>query len=288
MKYDIKKHKDEIITGIIKNLVWVPIAALIPIGNRLLNILLINYFTGSQNYKFQDLVSLFCFILSVSAIIFCIILYKKIIKAPMQEESSDETEKVESEKPTISSDFRFSSIVAELTFDDDRKNITSTIDYKMTVLTGSLTELERQLIWTGTEYKGTRLVQMNGDYELVDSTRTSSPYTYKIVFNAEKKRGDIVEFKTETSVVDGKLEMIPMYSFMAKYQIDKLVLRIIAPKRMIKDVTHSVYADTAKGICVEKPQSIPAENIRNLVRYTYEIVNPSLLYNYFIEWKFTN
>lgn len=280
-KYNIKEHKDEIITSIIKNLIWAPIAALIPIGYNLINTLYLNIKNGSDLFTVSNILIAICLLLSVTSIIICIKLSCKYRKKSSSEDPS-------SIQDSISSDFRFSTIVAELIFDDNRINITSTIDYNMTVLAESVTELKRDLIWSGAKYKGTKLVEMNGAYDLIDSDRESSPFPYIIAFNTEKKRGDLITCKTETQVVDENYNMMPVYSFMVKYQIDKLVLRVIAPKGMIKNVKQAVYADRAKEIQVKQPVNIVPEYIRNLVRYTYEIDMPSLLYNYFIEWEFTN
>ncbi len=280
-KYNIKEHKDEIITSIIKNLIWAPIAALIPIGYNLINTLCLNIKNGSDFFTASNILITICLLLSVTSIIICIKLSCNYRKKSINEEPS-------SVQDSISSDFRFSSIVAELSFDDNRKDITSTIDYNMTVLAESVTELKRDLIWSGAKYNGTKLVKKDGEYDLIDSDRESSPFPYTIAFNTEKKRGDFITFKTETHVVDENYNMMPVYSFMVKYQIDKLVLRVIAPKGMIKNVKQAVYADRAKEIQVKKPVNIVPEYVRNLVRYTYEIETPSLLYNYFIEWEFTN
>lgn len=284
-KFNISEHKDEIILHIIKNLIWIPIAAIIPLVNKLLNILRDNIIIHSEYITFSNILIVISVLLSAISIITSIYLLKKNNKAINKEVNS---EKIDNKKEEISCDYRFSSIVAELTFDDNRKNITSTIAYKMTVLAESVNELKRDIVWSGSKYNGTKLTNKNGDYELLDSDRNHSPYPYSIVFNSEKKRGDKIEFTTETSVVDENLDMLPQYSFMAKYQIDKLIIRVIAPRNMIKNVKKSVYADRAKGICIESPQGIGAEYVRNLVRYTYEITNPTLLYNYFIEWEFTN
>lgn len=276
MKYKITKHKDEIITGIIKNLIWFPIAAIIPLLWKLLCILYDNFTQNSEYITFQNILSLICLILSIISIILWIVYFIKRKNKTLSENNN-----------SISSDLRFSTIEAELIFDDNRQNIISAIDYKMTVLSESVSELKREIIWSGNKYNGTRLVSMNGDYQLIDTNRESSPYPYTINFNSEKKRGDFIEFKTETSVTDENYTMLPRYSFMVKYQIDKLILRVVAPRNMIKNVKKAIYADRAKEICVEKPKNITREKIRELERYTFEIENPSLLYNFFIEWEFT-
>lgn len=283
--YKLSEHKDEIITHIIKNLFWIPIAAIIPLVYKLINLLHDNIVVNSKYITFPNILIIISLLLSLISLIMCYF----TLKSNKSNTNISEKNVTNNEKPDeISCDYRFSSIIAELTFDDDGKNITSTIDYKMTVLAESVTELKRDLVWSGSKYNGTRIVYKNGDYDLIDSTRNNSPYHYSIVFNSEKMRGDKIEFKTETSVIDENLDMLPHYSFMAKYQIDKLIIRVIAPKNMIKNVKKSTYADRAKDICIEQPQKIAAEQVRNLVRYTYEIMNPTLLYNYYIEWEFTN
>ncbi|MBD5530441.1 MAG: hypothetical protein HDR02_18845 [Lachnospiraceae bacterium] len=278
--YDLKEHKNEIITHIIKNLIWFPIAAIIPLGTKLINILYDSISKDSNIITLSNILILLCILLSLTSIIIGIISIKKSKK---RNETADDL----NNNSNISTDFRFSSVIAELTFDDNRKNLTSTIDYKMIVLTDSAKELKRDLIWSGATYNGTKIVHMNGEYELIDSDRKQSPYCYSIIFNSEKKRGDLIEFKTETSVIDDNLDMMPMYSFMVKYQIDKLIIRVIAPKGMIKNVTKAIYADRGKNICIKEPENVNADTIRNLVRYTYEIKSPTILHNYFIEWEFT-
>lgn len=280
-KYNLNEHKDEIITHIIKNLIWFPIAATIPLVIKLINILNVNIKNKSEYITFSNILIMFSILLSITSIIISFSILKNKEKHASKEISSGEKEE-------LSFDYRFSSIIAELTFDDNRKNITSTVDYKMTVLAESVKELKREIIWSGSKYNGTKITRKNGDYELIDSDRTNSPYPYSIVFDSEKKRGDKIEFTTETHVIDEDLEMMPHYSFMAKYQIDKLVIKVVAPNNIIKNVKKSVYADRAKEICIEHPKKIEADPVRDLVRYTFEISNPTLLYNYFIEWEFTN
>lgn len=292
-KYKISEHVDEIKTNIISNICWYAISFLF--GNICLWIPLIKGIYDLIVKKTQHIptyafslagISIILLILLIVILIF-LLAHSYSINNTAKQPSDEETETID-EHSDLSLDYKFRSIIAEMTFDDNRMDITSTIDYKMTVLSEEVTELKRQLIWSGSEYQGTKLIQMNGNYSIEDSTRTSSPYPYTIKFNDKKKRGDTIEFKTETSVVDGNLSMLPMYSFMVKYQIDVLVLQIIAPKGMLKNVQKVVYADSAREICVEHPTELCGENIRDLVRYTFKIKNPTLLYHYFIEWEFTN
>lgn len=278
--YCIKEHRDEIVTHIIKQLIWVPIAAVIPMVGTLLKIIYNNIVSGHDNV-WSTLLSVASTIISINCSVY-------IFRRNKKRELADEPEDMKaSEEPEIVSKYKFSSVSAEMIF-NTREDIISTIDYKMIILQDGVSELSRDLIWTGTTYNGTKLIQKNGNYDLIDSTRARSPYNYTIVLNEEKKPGEQIEFKTETSVTDGKCDMTPVYSFMVKYQIDELKLCIIAPKDLIKNVKSVVYADRSREIQVSPKKAIRCENVGNLRKYVYEIKNPNLLYNYFMEWEFTS
>lgn len=281
MKYNPFDHLDEIITHLIKNLVWLPIAAIVPmivaIGKNIIEIIKIpdgSFFTWTN-----------VLILLSILILIALCLFLKISVVNKIQKQQEEIDK--SKENALSSDFRAKSMEAELCF-ENREKITSRITYNMVALKNSITEIVRPITWTGSSYIGTTIEETNDDYTLIDSTRKISPHRIKILFNNEKNNGDFIKFTTVTSVEDGNHEMSPHYSFMVKYQIDELVLHVVAPPNLIKKVTKSVYADTAKVIQVEKPTAISKENVANLVRYTYKIKNPTFLYNYFIEWEFTN
>ncbi len=176
---------------------------------------------------------------------------------------------------------------AELVF-NDRVNIESKLTYDMEVLKDGISKIQREIIWSGTKYNGTQLLEAPRGYTISDSKRKQSPYLHTVYFNEEKKPGDSVNFVTSTSISDDGEEMSPVYSFMVKYQIDELVLHVVAPPGLITNVKKAAYADRGREINVIKPATITKENIGNLVRYTYSIKNPTILYNYFIEWEFTN
>lgn len=308
-KYNLKEHKDEIITHIIKNLIWLPIAAAIPIVYALLNFLY-------QSIKSSiNVFSIILLIILCVLLVSFIIVVRKIFTINhnsqetleikrLRNEIQNSTNKIiileseiekrnkeinECKRKDLELDIKFTSIKCTLEFENKRESIISTIDYKMIALSEDVEEINRDLIWSGSEYKGTVLTEKDGDYELIDSNRKSSPYPYIIKFNTPLKRGSQVHFKTETSVSDRTLCMLPTYSFMVKYQVDNLELRIVAPNNFIKNVKKAVYADRAREICVEQPTLIKSRELkRGWVEYIYLIPNPSMLYNYFIEWEFTN
>lgn len=308
-KYNIADHKDEIITHIIKNLIWVPIAALIPIGFTILNVVYQNVKSNTTSYDIVFLIGFGILVLIMIIIIICYI--KATIKTEELQNIIKECERdLEMRKAEISNlesnlknlmseiekyhlkdlsfEVKFSAVTATLEFKNGRNEIISTLDYDMIVLAESISQLSRDIIWSGTSYNGTKLIEKDGDYELIDSDRTGSPYPYRIIFKSPLKKGNRVHFKTETIVSDSTLTMIPMYSFMVKYPTEKLTLKIIAPDSLIKNVKKAIYVDRAQELCLEKPSALAVERIMHgWSGYTYNISNPSMLYNYFIEWEFT-
>lgn len=225
-----------------------------------------------ENEKFLFSTS-FWIVLSIVIIVVGIFLFKQWHKT---------------QNDVLFSKFRAKTMEAELCF-EDRETLVSKVTYKMNVLsTNPVSSIERSITWTGSEYVKTTISNMNGDYSIVDSNRKYSPHIIKILFNSEKSNGDFVRFSTNTRVLDTNHEMTPHYSFMVKYQIDELILHVVAPENLIMNVKTAVYADVAKEIVVERPKMIKGEAKGNIVRYTYKIPTPTFLYNYFIEWEFTN
>lgn len=270
--YKMSEHKDEIVTHIIKNLIWAPIAAIIPIVFALIK----NILADIKESKNILTITNILIIVSIVIMVFLFIFLRRLV-------SNNDNGK----NDLLFSEFRAKTMEAELSF-TNRENLMSKITYKMNVLSNGVSEMKRSITWTGSEYIKTTLSNTNGDYSLVDSNRKFSPHTIKILFNSEKNSGDFVRFTTNTKVLDTNHEMSPNYSFMVKYQIDELILHVVAPENLIKNVKKAVYADVAKEIVIEKPTDLQGENIGNLVRYTYRVPTPSFLYNYFIEWEFTN
>lgn len=271
--YKISKYKDEIITYVIKNLIWAPIAAIIPIGFALWKNILLNIKKSEKFFTTTNIL----IILSITIMVILFILLKINNNPNIYNGKND----------LLFSKFRAKKMEAELYF-ENRENLTSKVTYQMNVLSNGVSEIKRSITWTGSEYISTTIENTNEDYSLFDSNRKFSPHIIKILFNSEKNRGDFVRFTTNTRVSDKNHEMTPHYSFMVKYQIDELILHIVVPKNLVKNVKKAIYADVAREILIEKPTIIIGETIGNFVRYTYKVENPTFLYNYFIEWEFTN
>lgn len=280
-----KGELKSIIINLISNFIWeilISMYASFSLAERITNVLTFSLSPYNLNSTFLIFV---LFIVIESIIISITIIIKTKSNNKQEELQNDGT--IDETKNEIMLKCKCEKIVAEMIF-NDRENIQSKIEYNMHVLADSVQEINKQVIWTGNTYKGTKIISSDEPYELIDSDRKQSPYPYKIVFNPPKLRGDSIRFKTETLVVDDKHNMSTIYSFMVKYQTDKLVLRLIVPKNLVEHVTKSAYADLVKDVCIEHPKLIPPEEIGNNIVYNYEIDNPILLHNYFIDWIFTN
>lgn len=276
-RYEIKEHKDEIITNTLQNLIWIPILALVSLVWNLLK-LAYNKILDFDDYIILIIIVATATTLSLVSIVIFIITHIKNIGIQNKIKKIDE----------IALDYKFTNVTAELILDKERKNIRSIISYDMVVLAKKLKLIKRQITWSGSIYKGTSIIEGEEYCRIIDSDRSTSPYPYQIKFFQELNLGDNVSFTTQTLVSDEEKIMMPLYVFFVKHQIENLTLRIIAPEKMIKNVTHAIYADTSKEICVDEPKNIVGEKIDNLVRYTYNIQSPVLQYNYFLEWEFTD
>lgn len=195
---------------------------------------------------------------------------------------------VEQSKEGIVPQFNASTIEAEFYF-VDRETMESRIEYDMKLTCSSMREYPRDLLWSGTEYNGTIIAsEYAEEYEIEEQVGPQSPHDYLIKFKTEKKLGDTVKFKTITKVGDTGHIMKNYYAFTVTHQIGELVLRVSAPKGLIKDVKKAIYADRGRTLMVGTAGRISRKVVGNLEEYTFTYKNPTLLYNYFIEWQFTN
>lgn len=282
---------EAIANNLISNILWVIIGASIPtIYVSVKGIIATARAADSIFFSANNLLLIACFGISLAALIISVILLRRS-RTPVPSKHLDGDDDRQDRSGETGSafpiPFRAKTISAELVF-NSRTEMTSSIEYNMEVLSDHISKYNRDLIWSGSEYYGTKLDSPNNDCVLIDSARKRSPFKYTIEFNPEKRRGEMVHFTTVTSVGDKQLEMNPGYSFAVKHQIDKLKLSVVAPQYLLKNVRKAVYADRARELCVVPSVSIPPDRVGGLVRYTYEIQNPTMLYNYFIEWQFTD
>lgn len=285
MKYNIKEHKDEIITHIIKNLVWLPIAAIIPIVYQIVKTLLEKYKDDINNYL-VILVAI-SLIMSLISIVITIYLYRKNIDNKKQNDAVDNNENQNIIVPI--NNFRITSVDCELCFENaDRTDITSTLSYEMIANSDGIEYFEKELIWTGKTYIGTDLVESNGNYKLELFDSNNSIHKYRIYFSEPLKCQDKVSFKLVTKVSDDNLSMQPINSYTVKHQIDNLVIRVVAQPNCIKNVKRSTYADMSRQLPIGKSSRITKKMIARRECYEATFPTPTISHRCFIEWEFTN
>ncbi len=270
-KYKFSDHKDEIITDIIKKLVWVPIAAMIPLAWKLITVLYNNIV--SQNFlNFSNILAIIAIGLAIVAILIACNLRK--------------SERKDEKKIEPLTDFRINSLIAELHIKGDGK-LTSTLDYDMVANRDNIECFKKNFIWTGDKYEGTKLVSSNStQYKLEDISGNDTFHKYKVVFNKDIKCQDKIQFKLKTFLSTEKWNMEPFYGFSVKHQIDKLTLRVVAEPGIICNVKKSIYWDWVRSINVGEPEPVFVKTIGGNDVYEIEVENPTLLYKYFLGWDF--
>lgn len=189
--------------------------------------------------------------------------------------------------PKILSDVKYEKIVLELYF-KDRDNIYVNRDIRFVVLRDKMEGLRKSFTWTGSGYKSTVLIDAPPEYEIIEYKEKQPRQSYDVKFDSTKTRGDIVEYKTKTDLEDREHKMKPVLSYLVKGSIAYLELRVTAPKGLLKDVRFLISADTAAEIPLANPILISPKNVGDLEAYEYIVKKPNLLYNYQMEWKFTN
>lgn len=274
-KYNIKEHKDEIITHVVKNIIWLPIAATIPLINAVIGSLKQNFFT--QDSVFVIVLSVLSFLLSLLAVLIA-------LKDPFKKKHNKSVTNESAILPIAL--FRVKSVETELFF-ENRTDITSTVSYDLIANEDGVRYFQKEIIWSGQDYFGTDLVECNGNYSFEITDNNNSLHTYKVLFNDPVKCQDNIKFKTVTKVADSTSKMQPVSSYMVKHQIDLLTIRVVVPRGLIKNVRKSIYADLARQVKIEPSSVVDKKNIGSNDVYEITIKNPTLLYRYYLEWEFT-
>ena len=258
----------KVTADIVSKIVWV---ALAPVVTAL--VALIGSFFQKSSIAIS--ISVVSLVISIIALIIAVVFSYRKSKDDKSQSSEDIVPKFKA--TTIEAEFYFIS----------REEMESRIEYDMQLTCSSMREYPRDLLWSGAEYYGTTMApEYVEDYEIEEQIGPQSPHDYLIKFKTEKKLGDTVKFKTITKVGDTTHIMKNYYSYVITYQVEELILRVSAPKGLIKDVKKAVYADRGREIIVEKPTRITKKIVGDLEEYTFIYKNPTLFYNYFIEWQF--
>lgn len=171
----------------------------------------------------------------------------------------------------------------------DRENIVSSRHAEITIENHTFTQLERRLTWTGSSYDGSRLENNTEGYNLIDTKDKISPYYYTIEFNKTLQKGDKIKYTVHTDVKDEMHLMHPYLSHTILHPMEKLVLKVITPKKgeIIEEVHYVRYADKNME-CEYKDtdHDVKIEEKDDKIEYTLTIDRPNLFYSYSLEWAF--
>ena len=188
--------------------------------------------------------------------------------------------------PAIKSDVLYEMMRTELYF-ADRENIKCYREVRFKVLCDKMRSIRKQFTWTGDGYKGTVLDEKSKgkNFKIDDSVRRLPPQIYDVEFDAEKKKGDRVSYRVITEVTDKTHVMQPSLSQQINSKTKKLELVLTVPRGLVKNVTSSVYADSAHKVEIGVSKKIDTKTYGEMETYEVCIKNPELLHRYFIGWE---
>lgn len=172
----------------------------------------------------------------------------------------------------------------------NRENIESRRKVDIEVKDGTYSKLDRQLTWTGSSYDKSELINIDGNYTLVDSTDKVSPYHYQIQLNRTVKPSEHIIYEIKSDVKDETHLMHEYFAQMIKYPTKQLILRVIIPaaKPLLENIRYVRYADLSMECEYTDEHEFDTSQENGKTIYTLEIDNPNLFYTYSLEWDFIN
>lgn len=184
-------------------------------------------------------------------------------------------------------DISYEEMIIELKFKGDRNKIESTRQIRAVIQKEGINYLEKKLIWTGSAYDGTEMLkgeESDDDLSVVE-LGSELPYKYNINIGKLRKKGEKINYKILTNLKDEKHVMEPYLAHMVKNNTESLIIRVIAPKGMLKTVKEAVYADLDMKTKVKEDNIVINEVDGNEI-FQYVINQANVNYTYAIEWKF--
>lgn len=203
------------------------------------------------------------------------------IKVKKVVEKSSDLEEI----PPIVSDIKYKKMELTLAY-KTKEDIISIREVELEVTGEPINHIEKEIIWTGNEYKGTQLLENEEGFSLEDSTRKISPYKYKILFNKSVMKGESVKYKLKTVTSDMTEDMQPFFSHTIKNPTDKLLISVEFPIDTVEQVEAQEFRDSGREIPIGKAKKTKVTKQENMEKYIYEIENPKLLNTYSISWVF--
>lgn len=164
-----------------------------------------------------------------------------------------------------------------------REELISERHVKFNVNKESFKKLARTITWTGSEYKGTRIL-FPKDCKVIDSERKHSPHRYTIEFENAIMPGNPVEYAIQTQLGDADHEMEPYLAHVVNDIIRELRVCLKVPKGVIENVTGKKYCGLYRELLIEEVKIEKTEEDGYML-YTMNVANPTLYHTYGIEWK---
>ena len=192
--------------------------------------------------------------------------------------------KVQESEPIVS-DIKYILMDVTLKYNSE-KDIQTSRKIELEVTGEPINHIEKEIIWTGSRYNSTMLVDNNNGFTVEDSTRKVSPYKYRLLFNKNVMKGEKVSYSLITSVSDESKEMQPFLSHTVKNPTDNLILKIMFPPGKIKNVEMQIYRDSGREIKMGKPEELERKTEEGFDVYVYTVSQAELLYTYCIQWEF--
>ncbi|MCL1790079.1 MAG: hypothetical protein FWG40_01775 [Peptococcaceae bacterium] len=211
----------------------------------------------------------------IASVILFVILYKKLQKIYKKYEFKFRHE------------FKFELFESELNFPIGGDYLTQNIRFKYRVLCDKLNSIPHCFVWTGGDIKDVQLdkeTQEQG-YTLDPSRLNEKLSVVKINFPETQYRDDTGEIRLILEFERG--DMKPCLSKRIFFQMDELILRVRAPKDLMKNVTPYGFTSLEnKEIRLEDGKLTKKDTHPEIIEYELKEDDPILLYSYEIRWSF--
>lgn len=183
-------------------------------------------------------------------------------------------------------DIEYNSVQIDFEFINSRSEIECYRAVDATILADELQNLTKKIIWTGSSYDGTELVDSESDDDIfLEQTKDTLPYTY--IINAKRTKNEKLRYKVLTKAKDEKSVMAPYLAHMVKNKTSNLKLMVSYKGKddLFKNARLNIYADLNMETLVESRElEIITEEERRYINY--DIKNPNVNYTYAICWEF--
>lgn len=166
----------------------------------------------------------------------------------------------------------------------NRENMISKRSVKFNVVGEPIKEITRTITWTGSQYKGTKILKPQ-KYEIKDSERESSPHRYTITFDDTVFPGTPIEYEIQTDLGDEKHIMETYLAHVVNNIISTLKIILRVSKDLVDQVSPKVYRGLNREIPIDEDITLNEEEEGDYMVYSITQINPSLYNTYSIEWK---